>query len=273
MPSSTKILVALFVLLCLAACNNNTPDSTVTDADNPPPPSISYRMVKEYPHDTTFFTEGLIWHNNAMYESAGETGESRLVKTDLSSGKVEQKITLPADDFGEGIAIIGDSIYQLTYKNNRAYVYSLSTFKKGREVAFPYEGWGMTTNGKDLIMSIGGSSNLYFVNPVTFKVSNILSVTDNYGPVSSINELEYVNGYVFANVWHTNKIIKIDPASGRVAGVIDVGDILTQAGKPINYADSNNAEKVLNGIAYDSLKNSFYITGKRWPLLFEIKLN
>lgn len=268
-----KKIAAAFLLFFLACHNNNT-DTTTTVANNsnPAPPVISYRMVKEYPHDTTHFTEGLIWLNNALYESTGEPNESRLIKTDLNTGKDEQKVALPATDFGEGIAIIGTKIYQLTWQNRKAYEYDLATFKKLKEFPFPYDGWGMTTDGKQLIISTG-SSNLYFINPETFTVKNILSVTDNYGPVSAINELEYVNGFVYANVWHEKKIIKIDLQTGKVAGVINIGDIMAQAGKPIDETDENNREKVLNGIAYDAAKNSFYITGKNWPSLFEIKLN
>ncbi len=255
------------------SCNNNTNDnSTVDDAGNPPPPTLSYRLIKEYPHDTTHYTEGLIWHNNALYESTGNEGQSELIKADLVTGKEEQKVNLPDTDFGEGIAIIGNKIYQLTYQNHKAYVYDLATFKKLNEFTFPYEGWGMTTDGKQLIISTG-SSNLYFVNPDNFQIKNTLGVTDNYGPVSSINELEYVNGYVYANVWHEKKIIKIDVGSGKVAGVINIGDILAQTGKQIDEKEAQNREKVLNGIAYDSTKNSFYITGKNWPSLYEIKLN
>lgn len=269
-----KKIIVVVVLFSFIACNNNSNDnSTAEDNNNPPPPTLSYRLIKEYPHDTLHFTEGLIWHNNALYESTGEEGESQLLKTDLTTGREEAKVDLPDTDFGEGIAIIGDKIYQLTYQNHKAYVYDLATLKKLNEFTFPYEGWGMTTDGKVLIMSIGGGSNLYFVDPQTFKVKNILSVTDNYGPVNSINELEYVNGYVFANVWHEKKIIKIDLTTGKVVGVINIGDILAQTGKQIDVTQPGNTEKVLNGIAYDSTKNSFYITGKNWPSLYEIKLN
>ena len=268
-----KLAVAL--LLCsFIACNNKGDNYKAPDIDtnNPVPPSLSYRMVKEYPHDTDNYTEGLIWHNNALYESTGEPGESQLIKTDLITGKEEKTVNLPDTDFGEGIAIIGDKIYQLTYQNHKAYEYDLATFKKLKEFTFPYEGWGMTTDGKQLIISTG-SSNLYFINPDNFQVKNTLGITDNYGPVSSINELEYVNGFVYANVWHEKKIIKIDLGTGKVAGVIAIGDIMAQAGKPIDTNQPGNTEKVLNGIAFDSSKNSFYITGKNWPSLFEIKLN
>ena len=265
--------VVLFFFVACTSCNNNPPETTsAEDTNNPPPPAIGYRMVKEYPHDTSNFTEGLIWRNDTIYESTGNEGESRLVRTNLNTGKEESSVHLPATDFGEGIAIIGDKIYQLTWQNHKAYVYSLATFKKLNEFTFPYEGWGMTTDGKQLIISTG-SSNLYFLNPDNFQLKSTLGITDNYGPVSSINELEYVNGFVYANVWHEKKIIKIDLQSGKVAGVINIGDIMAQAGKKIDETQPGNTEKVLNGIAYDSAKNSFLITGKNWPSLFEIKLN
>lgn len=269
-----KKYVAVFILLFFISCHNDsTNNTTVEDVSNPAPPTLSFQMIKEYPHNPTYFTEGLIWHNNALYESTGEEGESRLIKTDLNTGKEEQKVDLPAGDFGEGIAIIGDTLYQLTYRNNKAYAYDVKTFKKLKEFSFLHEGWGMTTDGKELIMSIGGGSNLYFVDPQTFKVKNILSVSDNYGPVNSINELEYVNGAVFANVWHEKKLIKINLQTGKVEGVINIGDILAQAGKRIDESREDKSESVLNGIAFDSAKNSFYITGKRWPSIFEIRLN
>jgi len=265
-----KILAALSILL-FVACNNNDTNNNNTSVDdnsNPPPPAINYSVVKMYPHDTTFFTEGLIWYNDHLYESTGLEDQSRLVKTDLNNGRVVQEYKMQPSDFGEGIAILNGKIYQLTYQQHKVYVYDLATFKKIQEFTWPYEGWGMTTDGKHLIISTG-SSNLYYVNPDNFKIENTVSVTNNYGPVGKINELEYVNGYIYSNVWFENTILKIDPQSGKVVGQLDMGNLVQNSGITLN--DPN--EDVLNGIAYDSTKNALYVTGKRWPALFEIKLN
>ncbi|TKK70778.1 glutaminyl-peptide cyclotransferase [Ilyomonas limi] len=265
-----KFLAALSILL-FVACNNNDTNSgniSVEDNSNPPPPAINYSVVKMYPHDTSFFTEGLIWHNDHLYESTGLENKSRLVKTDLNNGKIVQESKMLPTDFGEGIAILNGKIYQLTYQQHKVYVYDLTTFKKIQEFNWPYEGWGMTTDGKHLIISTG-SSNLYIVNPDNFQIVNTVSVTNNYGPVGKINELEYVNGAIYANVWFENIILKIDPQSGQVVGQINLQNLVQNSGITLN--DPN--EDVLNGIAYDSTKDALYITGKRWPALFEIKLN
>jgi glutamine cyclotransferase len=265
-----KILAALSILLFVACNNNDTNNNntSVEDNGNPPPSAINYSVVKMYPHDTTFFTEGLIWYNNHLYESTGLEDKSKLVKTDLNNGKVVQEYKMQPSDFGEGIAILNGKIYQLTYQQHKVYVYDLATFKKIQEFTWPYEGWGMTTDGKHLIISTG-SSNLYYVNPDNFKIENTVSVTNNYGPVGKVNELEYVNGYIYSNVWFENTILKIDPQSGKVVGQLDMGNLVQNSGITLN--DPN--EDVLNGIAYDSTKNALYVTGKRWPALFEIKLN
>lgn len=266
-----KKFLAVLSIVFVVACNNNKDNNAATsveDNSNPPPPTINYSVVKMYPHDTSFFTEGLIWYNNHLYESTGMENESRLVKTDLTNGKILQEYKMLPSDFGEGIAILNNKIYQLTYQENKVYVYDLNTFKKIQEFNWPYEGWGMTTDGKQLIISTG-SSNLYFVNPDNFKIVNTVSVTNNYGPVGKINELEYVNGFIYANVWFENTILKIDPQSGKVVGQLDMSNLVRNSG--ITLGDPN--EDVLNGIAYDSTKNALYVTGKRWPALFEIKLN
>src|SRR4051794_11631588 len=251
------------VTLFFVACNNNKGGGTTTEENNsnPAPPMLSYNIVKVYPHDTGSYTEGLFLHDNFLFESTGQPKESKLRKIDLTTGKPVKDLNLDTADFGEGISMIDNKIYQLTWQEHKVYVYDATTFKKIKEMEWPFEGWGMTTDGKQLIISTG-SSNLYFVNPDNFKIIKQVSVTDNYGPVGNINELEYVNGVVYANVWQTNNIIKIDPATGKVIGKIDLTGLLDASGKTYN---AQKAEAVLNGIAYDSAKNSFYVTGKYWP--------
>lgn len=267
----------LFYLLCLLAviysCNNNQPANTVVNNSNPPPPLINYTIVKVYPHDTSSYTEGLEWKNNSLYESGGNYGSSKLFQSTLN-GKTLQSIHLTKEYFGEGITILNNKIYQLTWMEHKVFVYDAATLKKINEFSWPHEGWGMTNDGKNIIISTG-SSILYFVDPENFRILNQVSVTNNYGPVSSVNELEYVNNFIYANVFQTNYILKIDPQTGNVAGQLDLSGLLQKSGiqyNPQNYPPVNG-NNVLNGIAYDSLKNSFYVTGKMWPALFEIKLN
>lgn len=260
-----KKLLSLFLIFCLS-CNTNSSDS-----DNPsniPAPSISYNIIKVYPHDTSYFTQGLVWYNNSMYEGTGLEGESRLLKTDIINGKESLKIDLDKNIFGEGITIFKDKIYQLSWKNHKVFVYNLNSFKKIQEFKWDFEGWGITHNNLELIISTG-SNNLYFVNPETFKIERIVGVSDHNGPVGNLNELEFINGYIYSNIWASDYIIKINPTTGKVEGKIDLSGILNKSG----FAYDSQKIDVLNGIAYDSIKNSIYITGKKWPALFEIKLN
>lgn len=261
------------IVLFLACNNNNQPDKiTGNNNDNPAPPMINYSIVKVYPHDTSSYTEGLEWRNNSLYESGGMHGSSKIFQTTLE-GKTLQSLPLPKEFFGEGITILNNKIYQLTYQEHKVFVYDAATFKKIKEMEWPYEGWGMTNNGKDLIISTG-SSVLYFVDPENFKILNQFSVTDNYGPVSNLNELEYVDSVIYANIYQTDYIVKIDPETGSVLGKLDLGGILAKSGMPVNIQNyTSTTGYVLNGIAYDSAKNSFFVTGKMWPALFEIKLN
>lgn len=264
------------LLLLIYSCNNKPTNITVNDDNsNPPPPAINYSIVKVYPHDTSSYTQGLELYDNVLYEGTGNYSHSKLLKTDLATGKILEQVKTSPDStvFGEGITIFNNKIYELTWQAHKVYVYDLSTLKKIKEFDWPFEGWGLTHNDKDLILS-DGSSKLYFINPETFKILNQINVTDNNGPVSMLNELEYVNGFIYANVYESNNILKIDPETGVVKGRLDCSNILLKSGMNINADNySINTGYVLNGIAYDSAKNAFYITGKQWPALFEIKLN
>jgi glutamine cyclotransferase len=203
-----------------------------------------------------------------LYESTGLEGESRVMKVDIKSGKAAQSISIDPSVFGEGITILNDKLYELTWQSNVVYVYDAKKFKKIKEFAWAHEGWGITHNGKELIISTG-DSNLYFVDPESFKLLRIVGVADNNGPVGNLNELEYIKGSVFANIYTTDYIVKIDPSNGHITGKIDLSGLLEKSGKHVNKDNGY----VLNGIAFDSVKNSLYITGKKWPLLFEMKLN
>jgi glutamine cyclotransferase len=268
-----KLVTFTFITLLFLACKNNAAndDSTgaITTASTiAAPANISYNIIATYPHDTSSYTQGLIWQNNALYESTGLEGQSRIMKVDLKNGKPQQSVSIDPSVFGEGITILNDKIYELTWRSNLVYVYDSKTFKKIREFSWDHEGWGITHNGKELIISTG-DSNLYFVDPETFKLLRIVGVTDNNGPVGNLNELEYIKGAVFSNIYLTDYIVKIDPATGHITGRMDLSGLLEKFGKQVNKDDGN----VLNGIAFDSAKNSLYVTGKKWPLLYEMKLN
>jgi glutamine cyclotransferase len=261
-------LRVLFILIFFSSCKDTTNSENPSNSGSaaiPTPTTLSYTVLNVYPHDTNSFTEGLIWLNGAFLESTGEKKTSYLLKVNLGTGKPEKKVKLDDQYFGEGIAVLNNKIYQLTYQEHKVFVYDMNFNKLPQEFEWPYEGWGMTTDGKSLIIDTGGS-NLYFVNPETFKIERTLGVVNNNGYVSMINELEYVDGYLYANIYLTNYIIKINAQTGLVEAKADLTNILKSTHPEFN-TDSN----VLNGIAYNTVKKTFYVTGKNWPSLFEIK--
>lgn len=258
----------------LFSCGNNT--DTQSD-ENSGPPLLLYNVVNVYPHDTASFTEGLLVHNGQLYESTG--GSPKIDKytswfgpVDLKSGKAVKKVMLDTSYFGEGITILNGKIYQLTWESQIGFIYDEKTLNKIKDFKYTGEGWSLTNDGKSLIMS-DGSSNLKYLDPETLQVQKILGVEDNNGPVANINELEWIRGYIYANIWQTNYIIKVDPSSGKVVGKYDLTALCDEARKKFAHDDETIASRVLNGIAYDSAANKVYITGKNWPTLYEIKLN
>jgi glutaminyl-peptide cyclotransferase len=275
-----KKLLPLLLVFLFTACNNNnsggnTDDVTPNSSGIAAPKILPVMVLAEYPHDTAAFTEGLFVYKGKMYESTGQFKESMIQVNDIKTGKAEKKYPIKDSSiFGEGINILNDKLYQLTYQNHVVFVYNLNDLTKPIKT-FPWqaEGWGMTNNGTELIISDGQrEGNLYFVNPDDFKIKRIVQVRDNLGPVDSLNELEYINGTIFANVWGGDYILQIDPANGHVIGKIQTAELLKSfyAAYPINW---QNLENVLNGIAYDSTTKKIYITGKNWPKLFELQFN
>ncbi len=262
---------AILGLVILAACNGNTDKTYDPSLETPKTPVISYTVAAEYPHDTIAYTQGLEFYNGKLYEGTGDFKTSSLRITDYKTGRVEKKHVMGTDSiFGEGITIFKDKIYQLTWKNHIVYVYDVNNIDKPiRTFNWPYQGWGLTHNGTDLIIS-DGSSKLYFVNPDDFKLKSTISVTEKGSPVYDLNELEYVDGFVFANVYQSDRIIKIDPESGFVVAEMNLAGVIQKYAP--NYIPEPGDE-VLNGIAYDSTTKKFIITGKRWPKMFELKFN
>jgi glutaminyl-peptide cyclotransferase len=268
-----------FIILALAtlllACNGNTTgDDGLTQVTDPvftAAPQLKYNIVNIYPHDTTAYTQGLELHNGKMYEGTGDYENSSLRITDYKTGKVEQKHFIGAGKtFGEGITIFKGKIYQLTWQSNIVYVYNLGDINKVEKTfTWPYQGWGITNNGTDLIVS-DGTANLYFVNADDFKIKSRISVTEDGVLQNGLNELEFVDGFVYANIYQANVILKIDAATGKVAGKLSLPADLIEKNAP-GYVPVPEDE-VLNGIAYDSASKKFFITGKRWPKMFEITI-
>ena len=269
MTKMRKSLSCICTLLLMAACNG-IPEggSTVNGTETAAIPLLNYSILQVLPHDTSYYTQGLEFHEGKLYESGGNYGRSKIGFSAPGAAKHEQESTVPGKYFAEGLTVFNNQVFLLTWRENTVFVYDAATLQKLKEVNWPFEGWGITHNNAELIISTG-SSNLYFVDPATFKIIRTVGVTDQYGPVGNINELEYVNGAIYANQYTTNYILKIDPGTGKVTGKIDLANILEKSGQAYDPAKVD----VLNGIAYDSTSQSLFVTGKNWPAMFQIKLN
>ncbi len=233
---------------------------------NAPPniPHQGYRIVHQFPHDPSAFTQGLIYVNGALYESTGLHGHSSLRKVDLQTGRVLQEIKIPDRFFAEGLTDWRQHLVQLTWQAHTGFVYDLFTFAKLRDFSYPGEGWGLTHDRKDLIMS-DGSDTLRYLDPETYQSVRLLHVTASGAPVTNLNELEYLRGEIYANIWETDTIARISPVTGNVLHFVDMTGLLSAA-------DRAGQPDVLNGIAYDSKNDRLFVTGKLWPKLFEIKI-
>jgi glutamine cyclotransferase len=269
-----KFLSLVLSATLFLACNNednskNTIDGTATHSNNSETTTetkfnLSYTLKKVFPHDTSSYTQGLLVHNGELYEGTGLTGHSKLLKVDINTGKAIKSHKLASELFGEGIAVLNDTIYQLTWQNQKVLVYTLADFKQIKEFKLNTEGWGITTDGQNLIVS-DGTSNLYYYHPKDFSLIKQVTITEMGGPAPYLNELEYINGYVYANQYTTPYIFKIDVNSGKVVGKLDVSELWKRVRNIAPNVD------VPNGIAYDADQDKVYITGKQWPELYEIE--
>jgi glutamine cyclotransferase len=232
-----------------------------------PVPVYGYEVVRSYPHDRNAFTQGLIFRDGVFYEGTGLNGRSGLRKVKLESGEVLQAKPLPQEYFGEGITDWKGQIVQITWRSQVGFVYDMNTFEQTKRWTYTGEGWGLTHDDSRIIMS-DGSAQLRFIDPATLKETGRITVRDANGPVERLNELEYVKGEIFANVWQTDRIARISPKDGRVTGWIDLSGLLT----PAERAAADAAGGVLNGIAYDAAADRLFVTGKLWPRVFEIRL-
>ncbi len=260
-----KILLLPLCLLAISCISlgGSTKKNTIV-VEPTQPTYYDYRVEATYPHKIDSYTQGLIYHDGRLLEGTGQVGESRLLGVDLESGETELISELQGSHFGEGITILGDSLYQLTWITNRLFIYSATTGEKIGEKIYAGEGWGLTTDGEKLYMS-DGSSIITRRNPQTFDIEKRILVKINGEPLDYLNELEWINGKIWANVYTTDVIVIIDPESGEVEGVVDLTGIL---------ADEHRGATtdVLNGIAYDSEGDRVFVTGKNWSKLFEIKI-
>ncbi len=228
------------------------------------PKRNGFRVIKVYPHDKNAFTQGLVYDKGVLYEGTGQEASSSLRRVKLETGEVLNQLDLGPQFFGEGIALWGEKIYQLTWQSRVGFVYDKSTFRQLNRIYYPTEGWGLTTMGDRLIMS-DGSNTLYFMDPESFTAVSSIEVYDNKAKVMQLNELEYINGEIWANIWMTDLIARIDPNSGKVIAYVDLKGIL-------NDPSTDTKVDVLNGIAWDQAGNRIFVTGKNWPKLFEIKI-
>jgi glutamine cyclotransferase len=261
---SVKVIRSRLVFLFLLSTCSPFVLGQTTTASAKATPQYTFAIVRVFPHDTSAYTQGLAYRDGLLYEGTGRNGQSSLRKVRLETGEVIQRLDLTSEYFGEGITLFRDKVVQLTWKSGVGLVYDLRSFQLLRKFSYSGEGWGLTANGSQLFMS-DGTSEIRVLDAETFREIRRLKVHDGLTPVDQLNELEFVEGQIFANVWHSNRVAQISPQTGEVVGWIDLSGILS----PVYRLET---EAVLNGIAYDPLRKRLFVTGKLWPSIFEIRL-
>ncbi len=268
---NSKILFSFAMSLVFAACNSGYAVTSKAETQEPNQmtaparvPTYTYEVINVYPHDSEAFTQGLVFHQGALYESTGLNRSSSLRLVELETGKVLKKVDVAAQFFAEGLALFNGRLYQLTWLDHQGFVYDLDSFNRVGDFSYSGEGWGLTRDAQSLIMS-DGTSRIRFLNPDTFEVQRVIIVQDNGRDITQLNELEYVKGEIYANIWQTDRIARINPQTGRVVAWINLSGLLSAE-------DRSRPVDVLNGIAYDEASDRLFVTGKLWPKLFEIKL-
>jgi glutaminyl-peptide cyclotransferase len=267
--SKTLFSIALLLIWTTCSCCNGARSQAETQQPNQMTvPSrvttFSYEVLSAYPHDPDAFTQGLVFYQGMLYESTGLNGASSLRRVELETGKVLQKVDVPSAFFAEGLALFNSRLYQLTWQTQQGFVYDFNSFNLIRGFNYTGEGWGLTHDERSLIMS-DGTDQIRFLNPDTFEVQRVIRVQDNGREITELNELEYIKGEIYANIWQTDRIARIDPQSGRVIAWIDLSGLLPPE-------DRTRPVDVLNGIAYDETSDRIFVTGKLWPKLFVIRL-
>jgi len=262
----------IWIVAVVAACSTEGPSAS-REGGGASVGSVAaaarFKTVRSWPHDPGAFTQGLDYHEGKLYEGTGLEGKSTLREVELETGTILRQIDLPAAVFGEGITVVGDRIYQVTWKSQKGYVYDRATFRKLREFDYTGAGWGLTYDGQSLIMS-DGTALLRFMDPTTFAVQRSVTVKDGTREVPNLNELEMVHGEIYANVWETSSIARINPATGAVIGWINLEGVFSDSDKR-RYLKPGQQIDVLNGIAYDELSDRLIVTGKWWPRVYEIR--
>src|SRR5574341_1632582 len=261
--SYAMMIIGLLFTIWTNACANASTNKRI-EQNSDVVPIYGYEIVNIWPHDTMAFTQGLAFKNNTLYESTGRKGLSSLRIVDLNTSKIQKKLDVPDRYFTEGITILNGKILQLTWLNRKGFVYDAVSFQALGEFKYDGEGWGLTDDGSSLIMS-DGTNTLRFLDPQTFQVRKTINIYHNNSPLMNLNELEFINGEIYANIWHSDRIVRIDSKSGRISGWIDLTGL-----RPIETR--KDREAVATGIAYDEIHNRIFVTGKHWPKLFEIRI-
>jgi glutamine cyclotransferase len=262
-----SLTVTIFLIACSAGQVTSRPqEASGNDRTKSPvgANTFTYEVIKTYPHDPEAYTQGLVFHEGVLFESTGLNGRSSIRKVDLLTGKVLKKVDVAPQFFGEGLALMNGRAYQLTWQSQRGFIYDLAEFGLINTFSYTGEGWGLTHDGRSLIMS-DGTPRIRFLDPKTFAVERVINVADGSMPISQINELEYIKGEIYANIYMTDRIVRIDPQSGKVTAWVNLSGLLPPE-------DRRQPDGVLNGIAYDEARDRLFVTGKLWPKLFEIKL-
>lgn len=256
---------ALFLGVCACISSGLSCNGSVSNTNpNGKPPTYGYEVVKVYPHSSDAFTQGLEYRDGKLFESTGGEGDSSLRLVALENGQVLDKLDVPMPYFAEGLTLLNGKIYQLTWQNQVGFIYDANSLSKIGQFNYEGEGWGLANDGQSLILS-DGTSQIRFLDPATFKVTKTITVRDGNKPINKLNELEYLNGEIYSNVWHQDVIAVINPQNGNVNSWIDLGGLL----RPGEVSDP---EAVLNGIAFDAASQRVFVTGKLWPKLFEIRI-
>lgn len=266
LPGRLAAVLALALSLISFACQTGTVANLSNEkaAGQEPVPIYGYEVIHVWPHDPGAFTQGLVFQEGKLLESTGQVGRSSFRRVELETGKVLQKVDVPEPYFAEGITLLKGKIYQLTWQHQLGFIYDAWTFEKIGKFDYQGEGWGLTNDGQSLLLS-DGTNRIRFLDPDNFQVRKTIAVLDGSMPIIEINELEYVQGEIYANIWHDDRIVRIDPQTGRVVGWIDLKGLLARG-------EVHDEEAVLNGIAYDDTNGRLFVTGKLWPKLFEIRV-
>jgi glutaminyl-peptide cyclotransferase len=260
----SSVLLFVAVLACSGPSTAMQPAQSGEETAADSVPVYTYQVVNTLPHDEEAYTQGLVFHDGQLFESTGLRGESSLRRVELKTGKVKKKVEVAREYFAEGLTIFRDKIFQLTWQSKKGFVYDLKKFKQEGEFSYEGEGWGLTNDGHSLIMS-DGTNRIRFLDPASFQVQRTISVFDQGQPLTQLNELEYINGEIYANLWKTDRIVRIDPTTGKINAWVDMTGLHHKGGE-------GAVENCLNGIAYDAEHDRLFVTGKRWPSLYEIRL-